>query len=196
MWLWQSILGTISPSGLTETDRSCLDSISRPLIYSNVTTVRYTLLTKILVWTQKCTLYSGAPYIWTKFGNLPTQKCELWTELQPKQTPNTDKVSWVTIQDVIKVSVLSLSVVTRWGSDPDLHGRYSANGLSIETRWGIVLYFCTHHPSSRELSSANGPLNPTVWLIKLLHPIGSCSSQGEEPNISYQDKNRTFGTLR
>ena len=62
------------------------------------------------------------------------------------------------------------------GSDPYLHGRYSANGPSIETRWGIGLYLMgyllfmamfykpagalffifTTHPSSRESFSANG----------------------------------------
>ena len=60
-----------------------------------------------------------------------------------------------------KRSILSPSV-EGGGSDPDLHRRCSANGPSIETRQGIVLYLFTTHPSSKEVSSANGPLSPTV----------------------------------
>ena len=40
--------------------------------YSNFMRIRHTLWTKILVWTHKRVLYLGAPYIWTKFRNLPT----------------------------------------------------------------------------------------------------------------------------
>ena len=93
------------------------------------------------------------------------------------------------------MSILSPSV-DGGGSDSDLSGRYSANGPPIETRWGIVLHLFTTHPSSSESFSANGLLSPTVSLIKLLHATGRCSSQGEEPKISYQDKTEVWGTLR
>ena len=69
-------------------------------------------------------------------------------------------LSWVTIQNVIKVSILPLSVVTRWGSDPYLHGRYSANGPSIET--SRALFFIFAPPILPLGTSANGPLSPTV----------------------------------
>ena len=79
---------------------------------------------------------------------------------------------------------------TRWGNVLYLSGRYPLlMGHLLKTRWGSVLYLSTTHPSCRKISSANGPLSPTAWLITWHHPIGRCSTQGKEPNISYLDKN-------
>ena len=44
--------------------------------YSNFMIISHTILTKILLPTQKCSLYSGAAYTWTIFRNFQTQKWE------------------------------------------------------------------------------------------------------------------------
>ena len=112
----------------------------------------------------------------------------------PPPTHKGCKVSWVTIQSVIKglfyhhllrvgaVILISMADILLMGHP---------------LKPGRALFFIFSQPILPPgVIFCSWPIESHCVTDKITASHWSCSSQGEEPNISYQDKNRGFGTLR